>query len=402
MFRTMKAASKRWLPLSILALISLNACEENTTVGVDFIQESGIQVDTLFIDSVELVSVDPYLGQLSYSAMGAFNDPLYGEVRGTAYFKPSINAASTDTILDYMQLQLRLHVMEEEIYGDTTVAGEFEVYRITNDWHGPSFRQSTPMNLGAELIGSFTDADADTNGNIHIPLGGSWDALYRELFNIDDDSTRLTRYENEDYGLAIVPKEPTNNVRFATFSTSRLLIIGREDTSSFGIQDWAYQLERNENEPIEDRLILHNTFEQVVKLDLQSMVNQLPNTNFVRAELVLEEDTTRKFTSLGEHEIRLAVPGYRLSEGNFIDLAYQFGFSDNNIINGYPLDGRFRFEMTRVFNEQIYNNNPVKSSYLYPFMGSGYVGSNILYDVDANSPKRPRLIIHSIRSEEGQ
>jgi len=36
------------------------------------------------------------------------------------------------------------------------------------------------------------------------------------------------------------------------------------------------------------------------------------------------------------------------------------------------------------------------------FMSSGYVGSNILYDVDANSPKRPRLIIHSIRSEEGQ
>jgi len=290
--------------------------------------------------------------------------------------------------------------MEDEIYGDTSSTAEFDVYRIQNSWHGPSFRQSTEVNLGVERIGGFSDADIDTNGNVHVALGGSWDAFYREVFNVDDDSTRLTRYAEEDFGLAIVPKNTSNRIRFATISTSRLLVIGQEDTSSYGMQDWAYNIEREVVDPIPNRLLLHNTFEQVLKLDLKSLGEQLPNANFVRAELVLEEDTTRANTSLSEHEQRLNVPGFRMSEGDFIDLAYQFGFSDNNIINGYPAKGRFRFDITRLLNDQIYNNNPIKDSYVYPFVNAGYIGSNILYSNDAQPDKRPRLIIHSIQSEE--
>ena len=88
-----------------------------------------------------------------------------------------------------------------------------------------------------------------------------------------------------------------------------------------------------------------------------------------------------------------------MSEGNFIDLAYQFGFSDENIINGYPSRGRFRFDITRLLNDQIYNNNPIKDSYIYPYVNAGYIGSNILYNNEASSDKRPRLIIHSIKHE---
>jgi len=400
MFLTNKAASKRWLTFSVLALLSITACEETNTVGVDFIQESAIQVDTVFIDQIDLIEIDPYLGQLTYSALGSFQDPLFGEVSSTLYFKPSINASSTDTVLDNMRFEIRLHLMEDEIYGDTSSTAEFDVYRIQNSWHGPSFRQSTEVNLGVERIGGFSDADIDTNGNIHVALGGSWDAFYREVFNVDDDSTRLTRYAEEDFGLAIVPKNTSNRIRFATISTSRLLVIGQEDTSSYGMQDWAYNIEREVVDPIPNRLLLHNTFEQVLKLDLKSLGEQLPNANFVRAELVLEEDTTRANTSLSEHEQRLNVPGFRMSEGDFIDLAYQFGFSDNNIINGYPAKGRFRFDITRLLNDQIYNNNPIKDSYVYPFVNAGYIGSNILYSNDAQPDKRPRLIIHSIQSEE--
>lgn len=76
MFLTNKAASKRWLTFSVLALLSITACEETNTVGVDFIQESAIQVDTVFIDQIDLIEIDPYLGQLSYSALGSFQDPL--------------------------------------------------------------------------------------------------------------------------------------------------------------------------------------------------------------------------------------------------------------------------------------------------------------------------------------
>ena len=400
MFLTNKAASKRWLTFSVLALLSITACEETNTVGVDFIQESAIQVDTVFIDQINLIEIDPYLGQLSYSALGSFQDLLFGEISSTLYFKPSINVSGTDTVLDNMRFEMRLHLMEDEIYGDTSSTAEFDVYRIQNSWHGPSFRQSTGVNLGIERIGDFSDADIDTNGNVHVALGGSWDAFYREVFNIEDDSTRLTRYAEEDFGLAIVPKNTSNRIRFATISTSRLLVIGQEDTSSYGMQDWAYNIKREVVDPIPNRLLLHNTFEQVLQLDLKSLGEQLPNTNFVRAELVLEEDTARANTSLSEHEQRLNVPGFRMSEGDFIDLAYQFGFSDNNIINGYPSKGRFRFDVTRLLNDQIYNNNPIKDSYIYPYVNAGYIGSNILYSNDAPPDKRPRLIIHSIQSEE--
>ena len=77
MFLTNKATSKRWLTFSVLTLIGLTACEETNTVGVDFIQESSIQVDTVRIDQIDLVEIDPYLGQLTYSALGSFEDPLF-------------------------------------------------------------------------------------------------------------------------------------------------------------------------------------------------------------------------------------------------------------------------------------------------------------------------------------
>ena len=298
-----------------------------------------------------------------------------------------------------MSFELKLRIMQDEIYGDTSSTAVFDVYRIQNNWHGPSFRQSTEVDLELERIGGFNDTDIDTNGNVHVALGGSWDAFYREIFNIDDDSTRLTRYAEEDFGLAIVPKNTTNRIRFATLSTSRLLVIGQEDTSSYAMQDWAYKIERGDVDPIPNRMLLHNTFEKVIKIDIKNIGKQLPNNNFVRAELVLEEDTTRASTSLSEHEQRLNVPGFRMSEGDFIDLAYQFGFSDENIINGYPSKGRFRFDITRLLNDQIYNNNPIKDSYIYPYVNAGYIGSNILYNNEASSDKRPRLIIHSIKSE---
>ena len=57
MFLTNKAASKRWLTFSVLALLSITACEETNTVGVDFIQESAIQVDTVFIDQINLINI---------------------------------------------------------------------------------------------------------------------------------------------------------------------------------------------------------------------------------------------------------------------------------------------------------------------------------------------------------
>ena len=43
---------------------------------------------------------------------------------------------------------------------------------------------------------------------------------------------------------------------------------------------------------------------------------------------------------------------FRMSEGDFIDLAYQFGL-DQNIINGYPAKGRFRFDITRLLTPDI-------------------------------------------------
>jgi hypothetical protein len=77
MFLTNKAASKRWLTFSVLALLSITACEETNTVGVDFIQESAIQVDTVFIDQIDLIEIDPYLGQLIVLRTRLFSRPSF-------------------------------------------------------------------------------------------------------------------------------------------------------------------------------------------------------------------------------------------------------------------------------------------------------------------------------------
>ena len=235
MYLTNKAVSVRWLIFFILAFFSMTACDETNTVAIDFIQESAIEIDTVLINQIDFIGIDPYLGRLMYSAFGSFQDPLFGKLTSTLYLKPSIKASSSDTVLDDMSFEMKLHIMQDEIYGDTSSTAVFDVYRIQNSWHGPSFRQSNEINLEFERVGGFNVTDIDTNGNVHIALGGSWDTFYRELFNINDDSTRLARYAKEDFGLAIVPKNTTNQIRFATLSTSRLLVIGQEDTSSYSM-----------------------------------------------------------------------------------------------------------------------------------------------------------------------
>ena len=58
MYSTDKAISKRWLIFFILVFFGMTACDETYTVGVDFIQESAIEIDTVLIDQIDFINDD--------------------------------------------------------------------------------------------------------------------------------------------------------------------------------------------------------------------------------------------------------------------------------------------------------------------------------------------------------
>ena len=81
---------RRLATVLILGTILFISCDDSTSIGGGFIQESEIRVDTVLLTTLPFQSADPYLGQLVYSPIGSFSDPLFGNISSTLFFKPSI------------------------------------------------------------------------------------------------------------------------------------------------------------------------------------------------------------------------------------------------------------------------------------------------------------------------
>ncbi len=398
-----KAALTRRLAFSVFSILLLISCSDPASVGGKFVEQSEVKVDTIYINNLPTDNTDPYLGRLAYSALGEFSDPLYGDISSFLMVKPSIvKSASSPDLTTSDTFSLRLNIHEKARYGDTTATGMYSVYRINDSWRGTTYKKSNSVTWGSELIGQFeiNNTTIDTAGFVEIPLNGSWVDDYISYFNMDGDSVRNENYRRNEFGLAIVPDGGNNKLVYTSISSSRLRIITAADTSDKVMLDWAYDYDKGADNQSADHLNLFNTYERFITLNLEDIVAQLPNQNFLRAELVFSEDTTlMKHTSLGTNEIRPRPSLYVLSPGPTEDKAYAFAFEGSGLSGPYS-KGKYTFNLTALFNANLFGSTALDEVYIYPFASEGLMAYSSIYGVNvADKALAPKVIVYGLVKE---
>jgi len=403
MFKKIQAVPIGQLIFSLVVLFALVTCEESGTVGAGFVNESGIVIETILIDELPVSSTDPFTGKLTYSPIGSFNDPLFGNIEAFGLFKPSIIKANIGDLPTDSEAILRLNFDIDNVYGNRSVNGTFKVFRVGDLWRGSAIKMSDEIEVldasGGPIqnvVGQFSYADIDTTGFVEFNLEGNWKSDFIEFYN-NDDLNRDSLYRFEDYGLAIVPENDVDKVIYTRFSTSRLLLINNTtaDTTSNIMLDWAYDIDVTGGEVPDGNITLSNTFNPFLTINFTPIADQLTNNNFVRAELVLSPDSTTLESSLTGTQSRTENPPFRVQLGPSDDIAYDLGFNATNL-RGVIEEGLYKFDITGLFNAYLFGESDISEIYLYAGQNQGYIGFNTFLGFNADLNGVPKVLIYNL------
>lgn len=204
--------------LAISFLMLIVGCTETTTIGTEVLnqdQASVLNIDTFTVETATTIEnpVEVYnTNTFPNFFIGDLEDPIWGRTTSSFYTQFRINQNSlpnfpTDAVFD--SLVLRLAYDRADVYGDTTAAQEFEVYRITdaNIPFDSVYNADQTFNTG-ELLGSATFVP-NFQDSIDIKIGEDTVTFPPHLsIRLSDDlGTELINYtstqnENNDNFLA--------------------------------------------------------------------------------------------------------------------------------------------------------------------------------------------------------
>lgn len=402
-----KAVRFGQLIFSIVILFAFVSCQESGAVGAGFVDESEIVVDTIFVADQPFTSTNAYTGKLTYSPVGSFSDPLFGDIEAIGLFKPSIIQGDIGDLPSTVEAILRLDVDINNVYGEQSDNGTFQIFRVGELWRGSAAKIGDDIeiqnNVGNPLqtvVAEFEYVDIDTTGIVEIQLTGQWKNDFVGFYN-NDDADRDSVYRFEDFGLAIVPDTDVDKIIYPRFSTSRLILIDTEDqdTTTNIMLDWAYDLDITGGATPAGNITLSNTFNPFVTINFAPLADQLNNNNFVRAELVLTPDSLSLSGSITNSQLRTDNPPFRLQLGPSEDVAYDLGFNITNsraTIDG----GAYRFDVTGLFNAYLFGETDISEIYLYAGQNQGYLGFNSFYGFNADRAVVPRILVYNLEESE--
>ncbi len=395
--RTNTKAARFWqLAFSVSLLIFFFGCEDPGTIGGDFVEPTEIEIDTIRITNITTETIDPYLGRLTLSAVGSFNDSKFGAATAFSFIKPEISRISDeDTLRSTFNFFLRLNMLPDEAYGDTSTTNSYSIYRVTSPWRGVNFRKSESVTYSnAELIGSFDDSMIDSLGFVETRLSGSWEDDYIRIFNLPD-SLRDEEYRETEFGLAIVHDGASNKIAAFNNTQSQLRIIGA-DTTNQSFLDWGYDIDQTVDPGPGGTVDLPSTYDNLLSFNLADLADQVSSQDFIRAELVFTEDTLSLQNSLSNVEVRPSYLGLALISEDVEDLAYEFVIGGFNS-NAFNDEGKFIFNVTSLVTNYFFSDTSLDKVYVYLFSNQGSLNYTSLYDETSSADRAPKLIIYSAK-----
>ncbi len=155
--------------LTGIAALSLTACDDPTSVGIEIIGDRGgePQIRALPPTQFSAEHVAEVTGNNERTLLGYLEDPLLGTIRSHAYLDfgaPAAAAGFREGTVNYAALQLD----RRYIVGDTTGEVTVRVYDMADEWN-PQGATSDTTFARANPITSYTFSAADTLVTLELP-----------------------------------------------------------------------------------------------------------------------------------------------------------------------------------------------------------------------------------------
>lgn len=417
----------------LLAVLTASGCDSPGSVGEEIISGSdGVEAVTYPVDNFTILEENTFSGRLPNTPLGFVEDPVYGTIKSTALLKPGLSRALVDTIRENDSVYLML-IFDERIYGNSSSVSKFTIYEANEIWRGNQLRYNQEVEVNfSRQIGEFELADEDS---LLIELDDMWLQEYIEFFN-SSSANRDSLYRNTTKGLAIVPSESNQKIRFLRHlgeegdAITTLLVESPEDPDDNGngngdddddengngddedengddedeesprfidLRDWGASFTRTVQTESNGELVLHNS-ERIMKFVPDLPVKELSSKNIVNAQLILSKDTSREeiypsFTRPGTTQLRAHVfseePADLSGEIFTLDLDFAALIDED--------EDTFKINITEFVLDEVFGDNKGKALYFTIQSVNGIIFTSRFYDHTGPENKKPRLVITSVR-----
>jgi len=400
-------------------------CETPGSVGDDLIKEDEtIETTTIVIDGLNIIQENAFSGRLSNTALGYLQDPVYGTIKSTALIKPVISRAQVDTIRENTTIFLRL-IFNPLIYGNESSLSEFEIYEAGEIWRGTQLRYNREINVDfGSKVAEFQIAGQDT---VDIELSEEWTRKFAGFFN-NETADRDSLYRNNFPGLAIVPSENNQKIRFIKHSQQEegdLITSFLVDTTSIenidvgengdedeengdapelvrlDARDWGASFNRTDEPEYDTGIVLHNG-ERVLFLDIDLPKDVLKTKNIVNAQLVLSKDLGPEGTFPGILRPRPNLTRLHVFDKTPADLMgeiFNFGQTNPNVFTAVLSDDEetFKMDITQHILNEVYGSIENRKPYLTLQSINGIIFSARFFDTNAPDNLKPRIVITTLK-----
>lgn len=403
--------------LLLITVLLVSACESPGPVGDDIISDDEpVQSQTEFIQDYTVLEENSFSGRLANTAVGFFEDPVFGTLKSVALLKPSISSANIDMIglRDTISLQL---IFDEVIYGDSLATSRFEIYEAGEIWRGAELRynEEITINTANKLADFQVTAEEDS---VVVDLSRSFMVKYADFFNTDDELTAAERdslYIFNFPGLAIVPAEENRNIRFLKNLTDAQDTVPDEDESitSFllkspdqddedeeesgpqviNVRDWGSSFTRSSEPAYPQNIVLHNS-ERILKIDLDLPKDELSAKSIVNAQLVLSKNDTplknsEQFARPNTNLLRAHV----FEEEPIDPMADIFTTEPNFSTSLNDTSNAFLLNITQFVLDEVYGDTENRILYLTIESVDGLLYSSHFFDPNTADIHKPRVVI---------
>lgn len=401
--------------LLLITAFLTSACEEPGPVGEDIISGNDpVQSQTVYLQDYSVIKENTFSGRLANTAVGYFDDPVYGTMKSVALLKPSISTANIDMVglRDTLALQL---IFNDPVYGDSLATSTYEVYEAGEIWRGAELRynREIPINTTNKIAEFQVEPGQDS---LVVDLSRGFMVKYAEYFNADTSLTAAERDSIYIYnfpGLAIVPSESNRNIRFLktltddedtsadegqTITSFLLKSPDQEEEEDEGpvilsARDWGSSFKRESEPSYPENIVLHNT-ERVLRLQLNLPTEELKTKSIVNAQLVFSKNNSPEqgFPQIKRPNTNLIRAHVFDEEPN--DIMAEIFTSEPNFATALnDTSNAFLMDITQHVLNKVYGDVEDRIMYFSIQSVNGIFYSSHFFDSNSADIKKPRVVI---------
>ena len=422
-----KTLSKKGSRLMIAAFLLLTitfpfmGCESGGSVGSDLIPtDDGIDSQTVGFNEINTLNENTFSGRLTNTSLGYVTDPIYGTIESVALVKPVIIRAGLDSIRGEDTMQLRLE-FRDQVVGNRAASSEYKIYEVGGLWRGNQLRYNQQIDIDRSVeVGTFQMQDEQA---VTVDLSEEWTRKFAEFYN-SESAQRDSIYRNNFTGLAIVPSESNQSLRFLRTASdadqpdlalTRFLVNSPVEESEedddegededdeedgiteLGLRDWGASYLRSDIPEQNSGFTIHNT-ETILELIPNLTSEQFSSRNISNATLVLTKDQNVEqlqpdFERLSPDLVQLHVFGEKPR-----DIMSEIFTRDPDFFRiNEDQEDVFLVDITQFVLNRVYGDGPDEKLFLTTQITNGLLYSTQFYDLTAPEELRPRIVITFIK-----